>query len=88
MFTGMLDAVADIHQLTFVLGHEMAHALLAHSVSALALFVTVALCLVLITSDITVVSDSQSQSSLNLKIFFLSRTLKHTDNPLGCFTTQ
>ncbi|XP_023280012.1 metalloendopeptidase OMA1, mitochondrial [Seriola lalandi dorsalis] len=31
MFTGMLDAVADIHQLTFVLGHEMAHALLGHS---------------------------------------------------------
>lgn len=60
MFTGMLDAVADIHQLTFVLGHEMAHALLAHSVSAFALFVTVALCLVLITSDTTVVSDSQS----------------------------
>lgn len=33
MFTGMLDAVADIHQLTIVLGHEMAHALLGHSVS-------------------------------------------------------
>ncbi|GAA6229387.1 metalloendopeptidase OMA1, mitochondrial [Lates japonicus] len=31
MFTGMLDAVADIHQLTIVLGHEMAHALLGHS---------------------------------------------------------
>ncbi|KAG7228842.1 hypothetical protein INR49_008620 [Caranx melampygus] len=31
MFTGMLEAVADIHQLTFVLGHEMAHAVLAHS---------------------------------------------------------
>ncbi|XP_071343100.1 metalloendopeptidase OMA1, mitochondrial isoform X1 [Trachinotus anak] len=31
MFTGMLDAVADVHQLTFVLGHEMAHALLGHS---------------------------------------------------------
>lgn len=33
MFTGMLDAVADIHQLTIVLGHEMAHAILSHSVS-------------------------------------------------------
>ncbi|XP_070765610.1 metalloendopeptidase OMA1, mitochondrial [Enoplosus armatus] len=31
MFTGMLDTVADIHQLTVVLGHEMAHALLGHS---------------------------------------------------------
>lgn len=33
MFTGMLEAVADVHQLTFILGHEMAHALLGHSVS-------------------------------------------------------
>ncbi|XP_028260667.1 metalloendopeptidase OMA1, mitochondrial [Parambassis ranga] len=31
MFTGMLDTVADVHQLTVVLGHEMAHALLGHS---------------------------------------------------------
>nr|XP_046248837.1 metalloendopeptidase OMA1, mitochondrial isoform X2 [Scatophagus argus] len=31
MFTGMLDAMADIHQLTIILGHEMAHALLGHS---------------------------------------------------------
>ncbi|CAJ1060109.1 metalloendopeptidase OMA1%2C mitochondrial isoform X1 [Xyrichtys novacula] len=31
MFTGMLDVVTDIHQLTIVLGHEMAHALLGHS---------------------------------------------------------
>lgn len=31
IFTGMLEAVADVHQLTFVLGHEMAHALLGHS---------------------------------------------------------
>ncbi|XP_062412340.1 metalloendopeptidase OMA1, mitochondrial isoform X2 [Sardina pilchardus] len=31
MFTGMLEAVADIHQLTFILGHEMAHALIGHS---------------------------------------------------------
>lgn len=33
IFTGMLEAVADIHQLTFILGHEMAHALIGHSVS-------------------------------------------------------
>lgn len=33
MFTGMLDSVTDVHQLTVVLGHEMAHALLGHSVS-------------------------------------------------------
>ncbi|XP_047444307.1 metalloendopeptidase OMA1, mitochondrial [Mugil cephalus] len=31
VFMGMLEAVADIHQLTVVLGHEMAHALLGHS---------------------------------------------------------
>ncbi|XP_029939372.1 metalloendopeptidase OMA1, mitochondrial [Salarias fasciatus] len=31
MFTGMLDVVADVHQLTIVLGHEMAHAILGHS---------------------------------------------------------
>lgn len=31
VFTGMLEAVADIHQLAIVLGHEMAHALLGHS---------------------------------------------------------
>ncbi|XP_042338616.1 metalloendopeptidase OMA1, mitochondrial [Plectropomus leopardus] len=31
IFTGMLEAVADVHQLTFILGHEMAHALLGHS---------------------------------------------------------
>ncbi|KAL2085671.1 hypothetical protein ACEWY4_018991 [Coilia grayii] len=31
VFTGMLEAVADIHQLTFILGHEMAHALIGHA---------------------------------------------------------
>ncbi|MBN3318053.1 OMA1 Metalloendopeptidase, partial [Atractosteus spatula] len=31
IFTGMLEAVADIHQLTFILGHEMAHAMIGHS---------------------------------------------------------
>lgn len=31
MFTGMLEAIADVHQLTVVLGHEMAHALLGHA---------------------------------------------------------
>ncbi|CAK6974851.1 metalloendopeptidase OMA1%2C mitochondrial [Scomber scombrus] len=31
MFTGMLDAVTDLHQLSIVLGHEMAHAILGHS---------------------------------------------------------
>ncbi|XP_030626578.1 metalloendopeptidase OMA1, mitochondrial [Chanos chanos] len=31
IFTGMLEAVADIHQLTFIIGHEMAHALIGHS---------------------------------------------------------
>lgn len=31
VFTGMLEAVADVHQLAIVLGHEMAHALLGHA---------------------------------------------------------
>ncbi|KAM6938551.1 metalloendopeptidase OMA1, mitochondrial [Lycodopsis pacificus] len=31
MFAGMLEAVTDVHQLTVVLGHEMAHAVLGHS---------------------------------------------------------
>lgn len=29
----MLETVTDVHQLTIILGHEMAHALLGHSVS-------------------------------------------------------
>ncbi|KAM3620587.1 uncharacterized protein V6R79_025671 [Siganus canaliculatus] len=31
MFTGMLDAVVDVHQLSIILGHEMAHAILGHA---------------------------------------------------------
>ncbi|XP_069837422.1 metalloendopeptidase OMA1, mitochondrial [Dendropsophus ebraccatus] len=31
MFTGMLNAVADIDQLTAILGHELAHAILQHT---------------------------------------------------------
>ncbi|XP_028818519.1 metalloendopeptidase OMA1, mitochondrial isoform X1 [Denticeps clupeoides] len=31
VFTGLLDVVADIHQLTFILGHEMAHSLIGHA---------------------------------------------------------
>ncbi|KAM3914345.1 metalloendopeptidase OMA1, mitochondrial isoform 2-T3 [Leptodactylus fuscus] len=31
VFTGMLNAVADINQLTFILGHELAHAILEHT---------------------------------------------------------
>ncbi|XP_051954913.1 metalloendopeptidase OMA1, mitochondrial isoform X2 [Xyrauchen texanus] len=34
IFTGMLEAVADIHQLTFIMGHEMAHALIGHAACA------------------------------------------------------
>ncbi|XP_072555918.1 metalloendopeptidase OMA1, mitochondrial [Paramormyrops kingsleyae] len=37
VFTGMLDAIADIHQLTFVLGHEMAHAIIGHSAEQVSL---------------------------------------------------
>ncbi|NWU77665.1 OMA1 Metalloendopeptidase, partial [Onychorhynchus coronatus] len=31
VFTGLLDAVSDIHQLSFILGHEIAHAVLEHA---------------------------------------------------------
>lgn len=34
LFTGMLDTVLDLHQLAVIIGHEMAHAVLGHSVSA------------------------------------------------------
>ncbi|KAI5090483.1 metalloendopeptidase OMA1, mitochondrial [Silurus meridionalis] len=33
VFTGMLELVGDIHQLSIILGHEMAHALLGHAFS-------------------------------------------------------
>lgn len=33
MFTGMMETIADIHQFIIILGHEMAHAVLGHSVS-------------------------------------------------------
>ncbi|KAI5619880.1 metalloendopeptidase OMA1, mitochondrial [Silurus asotus] len=31
VFTGMLELVGDIHQLSIILGHEMAHALIGHA---------------------------------------------------------
>lgn len=33
VFTGLLNSVTDIHQLFFLLGHEIAHAVLGHAVS-------------------------------------------------------
>lgn len=33
IFTGLLNSVTDIHQLSFLLGHEIAHAVLGHAVS-------------------------------------------------------
>nr|XP_006200602.1 metalloendopeptidase OMA1, mitochondrial isoform X1 [Vicugna pacos]XP_015091688.1 metalloendopeptidase OMA1, mitochondrial isoform X1 [Vicugna pacos]XP_031540185.1 metalloendopeptidase OMA1, mitochondrial isoform X1 [Vicugna pacos] len=32
IFTGLLNSVTDIHQLSFLLGHEIAHAVLGHAV--------------------------------------------------------
>ncbi|XP_065594338.1 LOW QUALITY PROTEIN: metalloendopeptidase OMA1, mitochondrial [Cyrtonyx montezumae] len=32
VFTGLLNAVSDIHQLSFILGHEIAHAVLEHAI--------------------------------------------------------
>ncbi|XP_008829247.1 metalloendopeptidase OMA1, mitochondrial [Nannospalax galili] len=31
IFTGLLDSVTDVHQLSFLLGHEIAHAVLGHA---------------------------------------------------------
>ncbi|XP_006025798.1 metalloendopeptidase OMA1, mitochondrial isoform X1 [Alligator sinensis] len=31
VFTGLLNAVSDVHQLSFILGHEIAHAVLGHA---------------------------------------------------------
>ncbi|NXX57299.1 OMA1 Metalloendopeptidase, partial [Scopus umbretta] len=31
VFTGLLNAVSDVHQLSFILGHEIAHAVLEHA---------------------------------------------------------
>lgn len=31
IFTGMLDIITDVHQLSVILGHEMAHAILGHA---------------------------------------------------------
>ncbi|TRY66742.1 hypothetical protein DNTS_033081, partial [Danionella cerebrum] len=51
VFTGMLDAVKDIHQLSFILGHEMAHALIGHSAEQASLsHVVELLSLVLLTA--------------------------------------
>lgn len=33
IFTGLLNSVTDTHQLSFLLGHEIAHAVLGHAVS-------------------------------------------------------
>jgi Zn-dependent protease with chaperone function len=33
IFTGLLNSVIDTHQLSFLLGHEIAHAVLGHAVS-------------------------------------------------------
>lgn len=37
VFTGLLTAVSDVNQLSFILGHEIAHAVLGHAVSILSL---------------------------------------------------
>ncbi|KAL1022491.1 hypothetical protein UPYG_G00028420 [Umbra pygmaea] len=51
IFTGMLEAVADVHQLTFILGHEMAHAVMGHSAEQASVsHVVDALALVLLTT--------------------------------------
>lgn len=51
VFTGMLNAVTDIHQLTFILGHEMAHALIGHAAEQASLsHVVELLSLVLLTA--------------------------------------
>ncbi|XP_038609040.1 metalloendopeptidase OMA1, mitochondrial [Tachyglossus aculeatus] len=51
VFTGLLDAVANVHQLGFLLGHELAHAVLGHAEEKASLVRTVDfLALVLLTA--------------------------------------
>lgn len=87
MFTGMLDTVADVHQLTIILGHEMAHALLGHSVSTQPSAKCVRLCRCIIMYHHVIYfstrPDAGSQSLYFSKIppsqEFARITLKHID---------
>ncbi|KAM9848414.1 metalloendopeptidase OMA1, mitochondrial [Aulostomus maculatus] len=64
MFTGMLEAVADVHQLTIVLGHEMAHALLGHSAEQASLSHVVDLLSVILLTAIWAVCPRDSLALL------------------------
>ncbi|XP_072771256.1 metalloendopeptidase OMA1, mitochondrial [Nerophis lumbriciformis] len=64
MFTGMLEAVADVHQLTIVLGHEMAHALLGHAAEQASLSHVVDLLSVILLTAIWAVCPRDSLALL------------------------
>ncbi|KAM3876109.1 metalloendopeptidase OMA1, mitochondrial [Diretmus argenteus] len=64
MFTGMLEAVADIHQLTFILGHEMAHAVMGHSAEQASLSHVVDLLSVILLTAIWAVCPRDSLAVL------------------------
>ncbi|XP_064189605.1 metalloendopeptidase OMA1, mitochondrial [Anguilla rostrata] len=64
IFTGMLEAVADVHQLTFILGHEMAHALIGHSAEQASLSHVVDLLSLLFLTAIWAVCPQDSLAAL------------------------
>ncbi|KAM9385634.1 metalloendopeptidase OMA1, mitochondrial [Pholidichthys leucotaenia] len=64
VFTGMLEAVADIHQLTIILGHEMAHAILEHAAERASLSHVVDLLSVVLLTAIWALSPSDSLAML------------------------
>ncbi|XP_077390453.1 metalloendopeptidase OMA1, mitochondrial [Festucalex cinctus] len=64
VFTGMLEAVADVHQLLIVLGHEMAHALLGHAVEQASLSHVVDLLSVVLLAAIWAVCPRDSLALL------------------------
>lgn len=93
VFTGLLNAVSDIHQLSFILGHEIAHAVLEHAIEKASLvhfldflsliFLTMiwAIC----PHDILAVVGQRIQSKLQEFIFDrpYSRTLEAEADKVG-----
>ncbi|CAL8256222.1 unnamed protein product [Merluccius merluccius] len=64
MFSGMMETLADIHQLTFVLGHEMAHAILGHNAEQASLSHVVDLLSLILLTAIWAVCPRDSLAAL------------------------
>ncbi|TKS74911.1 Metalloendopeptidase OMA1, mitochondrial [Collichthys lucidus] len=86
MFTGMLDTVADVHQLTIILGHEMAHALLGHSAEQASLSHVVDLLSLILLTAIWAVCPRDSLALLGQWLMFsrpYSRKLEAEADKVG-----